>query len=210
MSDTFQIQKNMVLAFGTPVVAYQWPDSESINEQLAELALRKEQIDVKVNRSNRGGWHSGMDLFDWKGQAIQTLKTMAQEIVSELTRAVVLTGVQPRKFNYRFSAWANINRRHSYNQIHNHPDSVWSGVYYVACGQMDNGWDENGKLELIDPRTSVNMIAIKDSLMDGRYLVDPIPGLMVVFPSWLKHQVHPYYGEGERISIAFNVMVEEE
>ena len=209
MSGLLQLQNNMVLAFGTPVAAYQWPDSKHINEQLAQLILKKEQIDTAVNRSNRGGWHSDMDLFDWEGLAIQTLMTRTQEMIGGLTRNVVLTADKPRNFSYRFSAWANINRRHSYNQIHNHPDSVWSGVYYVACGQMDKGWGENGKLELIDPRTAVNMIAIKDSLMDGRYLVDPIPGLMVVFPSWLKHLVHPYYGDGERISIAFNVMEED-
>jgi hypothetical protein len=33
---------------------------------------------------------------------------------------------------------------------------------------------------------------------------------MVVFPSWLKHMVHPYYGSGERISVAFNVFAEEQ
>jgi hypothetical protein len=46
-------------------------------------------------------------------------------------------------------------------------------------------------------------------VLDGRYLIDPAPGLMIVFPSWLKHMVHPYYGTGERISVAFNVEVEE-
>ena len=28
---------------------------------------------------------------------------------------------------------------------------------------------------------------------------------MVVFPGWMYHFVNPYQGEGERISIAFNV-----
>ncbi|NJN46627.1 MAG: hypothetical protein HC808_09270 [Candidatus Competibacteraceae bacterium] len=30
---------------------------------------------------------------------------------------------------------------------------------------------------------------------------------MVVFPGWLQHQVHPYFGPGERITIAFNVIM---
>jgi hypothetical protein len=30
---------------------------------------------------------------------------------------------------------------------------------------------------------------------------------MIVFPGWLQHFVHPYFGSGERISIAFNVSV---
>ena len=33
----------------------------------------------------------------------------------------------------------------------------------------------------------------------------PRPGLIMLFPSWLQHQVRPYWGQGERISIAFNL-----
>jgi hypothetical protein len=39
-------------------------------------------------------------------------------------------------------------------------------------------------------------------------LVDPLPGLMVMFPGWLKHMVHPFFGSGERISISFNLYVQ--
>ena len=34
--------------------------------------------------------------------------------------------------------------------------------------------------------------------------VAPTRGLMLIFPSWLIHQVYPFIGEGERRSIAFN------
>ena len=34
--------------------------------------------------------------------------------------------------------------------------------------------------------------------------VKPIAGVMLVFPNWLKHAVMPFYGEGERRSMAFN------
>ena len=32
----------------------------------------------------------------------------------------------------------------------------------------------------------------------------PMPGDMIVFPSWLEHSVSAFHGPGERISIAFN------
>jgi hypothetical protein len=32
--------------------------------------------------------------------------------------------------------------------------------------------------------------------------------MMLVFPSWLYHWVMPFRGHGERISIAFNAMIE--
>ena len=30
---------------------------------------------------------------------------------------------------------------------------------------------------------------------------------MLVFPSWHQHMVHPFFGTGERISIAFNIQL---
>jgi hypothetical protein len=31
---------------------------------------------------------------------------------------------------------------------------------------------------------------------------------MLVFPAWIEHSVHPFHGEGYRISIAINVAIE--
>ena len=35
--------------------------------------------------------------------------------------------------------------------------------------------------------------------------VRPESGLLVIFPSWLYHWVHPYAGESPRIAVSFNV-----
>jgi hypothetical protein len=40
-------------------------------------------------------------------------------------------------------------------------------------------------------------------------LVRPRAGAMVVFPGWMYHFANPYLGQGERISIAFNVRTSE-
>jgi uncharacterized protein (TIGR02466 family) len=67
---------------------------------------------------------------------------------------------------------------------------------------------EIGRLELIDPRAGAHMLQLERNAFEGRYLVEPMPGLMVMFPSWLKHMVHPFHGSGERISISFNITVQ--
>ncbi len=33
--------------------------------------------------------------------------------------------------------------------------------------------------------------------------------MMIMFPAWLNHFVHPFFGKGERISIAFNILMRE-
>ena len=41
-------------------------------------------------------------------------------------------------------------------------------------------------------------------------LIRPKPGLMVIFPAWAEHWVHPFHGDGNRISIAINVTLNDD
>ncbi len=197
------------MAFGTPVVAYHWPESEELNKELRELILKAETQTAGKVRSNVRGWHSETDFFNWDAGCARVLKERVETLAIELTRLVAAPTGQARTFKFRSSAWANVLRNGGYNSVHNHPNSMWSGVYYVDRGEPDPTPNENGKLELLDPRGGINMLYIEKNVLDGRYVIEPVPGLMLVFPSWLKHMVHPYFGKGERISVAFNVTVEE-
>lgn len=197
------------MAFGTPVAAYQWPESAELNKELRALILKVETQTAGRVRSNVKGWHSETDLFKWDAGCVRVLKERAEKLAIELTRLIAAPTGQARTFQFRSTAWANILRDGGYNSVHNHPNSLWSGVYYVDRGEPDPTPNENGKLELLDPRGGINMVYIEKNVLDGRYVIEPVPGLMLVFPSWLKHMVHPYFGKGERISIAFNVSVEE-
>jgi uncharacterized protein (TIGR02466 family) len=128
-------------------------------------------------------------------------------VALDMTR-LVTTGEGQRKINLQMDCWANVSRRGQYNSVHDHAGATWSGVYYVSGGEPDNDDPLNGKLELLDPRIGVNVFGGEEGLFGGRYFVEPMPGLMVIFPGWLKHMVHPFTGSGERISISFNVNVQ--
>jgi uncharacterized protein (TIGR02466 family) len=197
------------MAFGTPVVAYQWPHSESLNEELRALILNAETRTAGMSRSNVRGWHSNTDFFKWDAECVRVLRKRVDTVAIELTRLVAAPTGQSRTFQFTASAWANVLRSGGYNSVHNHPNCMWSGVYYVDRGEPDPTPTENGKLELLDPRSGINMIYFDKNVLDGRYVIEPVPGLMLLFPSWLKHMVHPYFGKGERISVAFNVSVDE-
>jgi uncharacterized protein (TIGR02466 family) len=204
-----ELKQHVAMAFGTPVVAYRWPDSEGINKELKELILKAETRNAGVSRSNVKGWHSNTDFFQWDAECARVLRKRVDTLAIDLTRLVAAPTGESRTFRFAAAAWANVLRDGGYNSVHNHPNCMWSGVYYVDRGEPDPTPNENGKLELLDPRSGINMLYIEKNVLDGRYLIEPVPGLMVVFPSWLKHMVHPYFGKGERISVAFNVSVEE-
>ena len=101
---------------------------------------------------------------------------------------------------------ANLLREGGYCNLHNHGTAHWSGVYYVTGNPSVPGRPFSGKLEFVDPRPAATMLLLEHFTIYGRQILDPQPGTMVAFPSWLQHHVHPYFGPGERISVAFNAI----
>lgn len=199
------------MLFGTPFVSYEWPDSDSLNRDLADLVLAKE-ADNTVGygtRSNAGGWQSPGNLITWPEPCITELKGRIEKLVFGLTEQLLRQDGSERSFTLLIDAWANINRNGDYNVVHTHPNCMWSGVYYVQPGKPDPDVPYSGLLELLDPRESANYIQIRNTVLDARTFIENKPGRMVLFPSWLKHMVHPFVGEGDRISIAFNANVVE-
>jgi hypothetical protein len=44
-------------------------------------------------------------------------------------------------------------------------------------------------------------------LQNAHLDIEPLPGQLVVFPSWLPHQAMPYHGTADRVIVSFNVSV---
>lgn len=88
--------------------------------------------------------------------------------------------------------WATVHKEHMSHEAHLHPGSVLSGVYYV---KVPPG---SGEISFFDPRG-------ERPPFGTRYSVMPCEGDVILFPSWLVHEVSPTGGNQERISIAFNV-----
>lgn len=202
------LQQHLALTFATPVVVYPWPDSALLNLALTDVVLAAERAGGGLQRSNVGGWHSGLDFLSAPAGPVAALRQRIVEMIMAITATFARPGDGERAFNYAFEGWANVVRNGQYASAHNHPKCQWSGVYYVSSGQPDPPQAPNGRLELIDPRAGANLM-LAGSKLEERHLIDPTPGLMVLFPSWLQHFVHPFFGKGERISIAFNAMTAE-
>ena len=107
--------------------------------------------------------------------------------------------------------WSIINPPGSGNAAHIHPDSLWSGVYYVHTPE------DCGPIMFTDPRTENHMRVPryaddKKRPPSARPNIKYIPraGLMVMFPSWLYHSVEPNMSqktgrEADRVIISFNM-----
>ena len=211
-SREFDVNQCLTTMFGTPFLSYQWPDSEALNDELAKLVLAEEQADDSGRgiRSNAGGWQSRGNLLMRKEPCVIELKRRIETTVFEVLGSIVRKDDSNRTFTLLFDSWANVCRNGNYNVVHTHPNAMWSIVYYVTRGQPDSSVPYSGLLELLDPRESANYIQVPNTILDARMFIECRPGRLVLFPSWVKHMVHPFIGSGVRISIACNVNVLEE
>ena len=101
------------------------------------------------------------------------------------------------------SLWINILPPGGVHTSHIHPHSVVSGTYYVTIP------DGASALKLEDPRLGFMMAAPprrKRAAPENRpfaYLA-PKPGTVLLWESWLRHEVPLNEAESERISVSFN------
>ena len=70
-----EFSKHVLPVFVTPVVNYQWPDSDELNTQLREYVLELEKSEQSTNKSNVGGWHSSLDFLASETPATAPLRS---------------------------------------------------------------------------------------------------------------------------------------
>lgn len=195
-------QKAVNLAFATPILTYEIPEKEFLNQQLLEeiSAIRTSSDGVKI--SNQHGWHSETDLFRRPEQGIKELCTNIVKAIN-LTTHQVAPKFKIADHKIKLQGWININQKGAYNTPHDHPGYNWSGCYYVNQPSVDEG--RSGMIEFLDPRTSPrNMSVLKAASFAPKFQIRPKARTLIVFPSYLVHWVYPNELDEERVSIAFN------
>lgn len=191
--------------WGTPIYVRVMGDTDALNQGLRDAIIAAATEQEGMDLSNMGGWHSELDLLRWPVPEIAGLKQIIASGLSEMYAEMAtepLTGL-----SLDLVAWANVSRRGDYNRLHTHPGSHWSGCYYVDPGAPDPERPHSGMLQFIDPRPAAAGETLPGMASGWDQLVRPKAGMIVLFPAWLQHAVLPYTGEGERISIAFNVRI---
>ena len=99
--------------------------------------------------------------------------------------------------------WVNIMARGGVHVLHLHPLSTLSGTYYVDAPRGCPG------IKFEDPRLDRFMAAPPRKAGARRdnqtwITVPAASGRLVLFESWLRHEVSPNLARGERVSVSFN------
>jgi uncharacterized protein (TIGR02466 family) len=101
------------------------------------------------------------------------------------------------------SLWVNQLPVGGLHRAHIHPHSVLSGTLYVGVPKG------SGSIAFEDPRLPMMMAA--PSRENGAredlqtiVSIEPRPGMLLLWESWLRHEVLAGNGRGERLSVSFN------
>jgi len=164
---------------------------------MAQNITQWSKEDKGVIKTNVNGWHSTTDMHE---------KPEYKPLVDELFRMVY------QIFNEEFldgepklgNMWANINPPGGYNKPHIHPNSLFSGVYYVKTPP------NCGRLMCNDPRPGIQTcMPNRKKGQPPKHLwrevhLQPQENRAIMFNSWLWHTVEPNQSNEDRISVSFN------
>jgi uncharacterized protein (TIGR02466 family) len=204
---------NIHKLFATPVIISHLPDVQDLNRELLEHTLARAASEPGRQHSNQNGWQSPDDFATLELPAARRLCAIVTQVVNAATAVNTPNGLIEAAFEWRTNAWANVNPPGASNAMHGHPGAFWSAVYYVDDGgaNADEG-GSGGELILQDPRGVLP--AMHDPLLRFRVegcltagyveAVNPKPGMLILFPSWILHGVEPFSGTRPRVSVAFN------
>jgi uncharacterized protein (TIGR02466 family) len=195
-----KLDADLSVMFGTQLFVRKQFLDPATNAALEKAVLARAAAQPGVKVSNAGGWQSEPNLFDWQEPAVAKL---AAELDRAIQQFVSFGQSAPVSLKIRRAGWANVNRAGDYNSLHNHPQQHLAAVYYVKAPGSQGASD--GLLELRDPRPAAGFNGHTTLFSAYPVRLAPEPGMLVMFPAFVDHMVHPHHGPDERISLAINI-----
>lgn len=171
-------------------------DLEARHRETGENASRDPDI------ATEGGYQTSTrtNLLALRHEAIDRFRTdVLMPAIRDYLQEVL--GEAAKQVSHGVVAWSNVLRNGDWQRPHCHPSAgnIASGVYYVRVAEEK---PPHGCIEFLNP--------VPISLHHGytpSIRVVPREGLLLIFPPYHQHYVHPVISKEPRIVIAFDTMV---
>ncbi len=186
-----------------PITIHQISDSnfDQIKPELIEYAYNLKEIESITN----GG--SNVKGFQSKPFKINNNDDILHNFINKSTANMSSIG---SSVEMNIWAWINVNPPSAYHIKHMHPQSNLSGVLWIKtpknCGKVvfENPLSFQASKEIF----AYTELYRKNTNTHLYYEYEPYEGGMLIFPSYLEHLVEPNESEEDRISVAFNIQLE--
>lgn len=205
------------LVWPTPIVKVKNPDHARLKPALVKLCFEREhhakaRVESGVTLHNKQGlYESSFDLFsNPDSPELQAVAQFCLRSVGEVA-SQLRTQRHPDRAGGAISvviaeAWVHVTRDRGYHDTHSHPNCSWCGIYCVDPGESSLN-PPNGTNRFEPPVDPAYADLGSEAYEFESIYICPEDGLLVLFPSYLRHSATVYAGTKERIVIAFNAQV---
>tara|TARA_Y100000004_G_C8957852_1_gene431672 strand:+ start:4712 stop:5563 length:852 start_codon:yes stop_codon:yes gene_type:complete len=212
IKDEDRAQFHLMAPFGPSIGMVQLPKSilDNLLKATDKILLDKNRIDWGTNlvgQINEEPWVSNKVLEEIG--VMEPLRTCIQQYTIAMLQRQGIDQEMIREVGVHLDhMWIVSQYENEYNPIHYHTYCDLSAVLYLKVPDFKNRVEEkelpsyknnkDGQIELVYKSADAN------TCERGTLLIDPKPGMLLLFPSNLLHTVYPFKGDGERRSVAFN------
>ncbi len=211
---------NLLQLWPTPLGIHRFAKADEINALLlrvfAALRFGDEQGQApKAFYASRDDLLQRIQLPEWQ-QMLRFFVDSLRDTVAAANQGAWPEAAPAMQIALR-GVWFQISNQAAHHDVHTHGNCSWSGVY---CVQVDAPaqrrshpvlGEHNGVTRFYGPH--FNHLAGAYADFGNAYLqsphldVEPVPGQLVLFPSWLAHQAMSYQGSLDRVIVSFNASI---
>jgi len=197
------------LLFPVPIHQFDVNGFSGIKDKLIDYAYDCKKKDPEsYSISNSDEWQSITFSFNNKNKK-DILQSFLTNCLAELPSIKKSVDLSVR-------AWVNISKPGGYLEKHHHPDCNLAGVLWIKAPQNSgdivfdspmtfNPFLQSAKKREIDSYTD----DFKDKTnIYSDYYFPPTEGRILIFPSYLEHQVRENKSNEDRISVSFNIKID--
>lgn len=208
--------------FSVPLVEFRMDNHEDLCERLTTLFLKKAEEDQDVrNEIRRDTQHgdlfeSKFDLFHWPDEPVKELAAFCHRaLASTIFELSDYSEDEFSKLVFDYHAWFHITKHGGFQALHHHQNASWSGIFCIDPGDSPAEFPHSGAVRFHDARGLADQYRdagngrLKLPARFGGYQIDHEAGRLLIFPSYVDHEIFTYMGKRERIVVAFNCMVKE-
>ena len=190
------------LIFPVPIHQFDVNEFSEIQDELVDYVYKMREKDPVGNKiSNRCGWQSSPFEIVNEDDVLQSFLTNCLAEFPPIKKSIKLF----------VTAWININPPGAFNMKHDHPTNDLAGVLWIKTPE------DCGNIIFESPNSFATHREIDSYKEDYRkeisyfhsYYFPPIEGRIIVFPSHLRHYVDFNKSDEDRISVSFNIRLQE-